>query len=83
MSKRFATLEFPNGGLAVLSIHGWRTIPPDDILSELLNSEFSLIETQAARESLFPDLLACAARRAASALGAEIIRYSPIASLAA
>jgi len=56
---------------------------PDDVLSELLNREYSLIEIQRLRESPWPDLLGCAARRAASALGAEIVKYSPLPALAA
>ena len=82
MNERHAILEFKNGGRAILTASGWRTNPPDDVLSELLNSEFSLIETQKMRRSLTPDLLGCAARRAASALGAEIVKYSPLPALA-
>lgn len=66
-----------------MTASGWRTIPPDDILGELLNREYSLIETQRLRESLLPDLLQTTARRAASALSAEIIRCSPVPALAA
>lgn len=83
MNERHAILEFKNGGRAILSLNGWRTDPPDDVLSALLNREYSLIETQRLRKTLTPDLLATTARRAASALGAEIIKYSPITSLAA
>jgi len=81
MTPRHAILEFRNGGRAVLTASGWRTIPFDDVLSELLNSEFSLIQTQRKRRSLTPDLLGCAARRAASALGAEIVKYFPLSRL--
>jgi len=83
MTTRHAILEFKNGQRAILTLNGWRVIPRDDILSELLNSDFSLIETQRLRETLAPDLLATTARRAASALGAEIIRCSPVPALAA
>ena len=83
MNERHAILEFKNGGRAILTASGWRTNPPDDVLSELLNSEFSLIETQRLRETLAPDLLATTVRRAASALGAEIVRCSPLPALAA
>jgi len=83
MTPRSAVLEFKNGGRAILTASGWRTIPPDDVLSELLNSEFSLSETQRMRETLAPDLLATTARRAAAALGGEIVKYSPLPALAA
>ena len=83
MTSRHAILEFKNGGRAILTFNGWRTDPPDDVLSELLNREFSLIETQRRRKTLAPDLLGCAARRVAAAFGAEIIKYSPLPALAA
>jgi len=83
MSKRRAILEFKNGGRAILTASGWRVIPRDDILSELLNREYSLAETQRRRETLVPDLMATTAMRAAGALNAVIIAYDPVPALAA
>ena len=77
MSDRQAIIEWKNGQWAILTVDGWRVDPRDDLLSELLNREYSLIETQRVRETMTPDLLATCARRAASALGAEILECSP------
>lgn len=74
MSERHAIIEWKSGQQAILTSTGWRVIPRDDILSELLNREYSLAETQRRRETLTPDLLGCAARGAASALGAEDLK---------
>lgn len=81
MTPRSAILEFQNGQRAILTVAGWRVDPRDDVLSELLNSEFGLVETQRMRETLAPDLLATCARRAAGALNAEIIAYDPVPTL--
>lgn len=77
MNDRKATIEWRSGQVAILDLDGWTVIPRDDVLAALLNSKYSLAATQARRSTTVPDLLACAARAAAGATGAEIVRVDP------
>ncbi|MGH2619283.1 MAG: hypothetical protein ACRDHG_01765 [Anaerolineales bacterium] len=76
--ERQAAIEWSNGQQAVLSLAaGWAVNPPDDVLGALLNSRYSLEAVQSRRASPIPDLLATAAKAAALATGAEVVRVDP------
>lgn len=79
MSDRRAVIEWRTGQLAELTVAGgWRVDPHDPTLAALLNSEHSLARAQARRATALPrDLLLFTARRAAVALGAEVVQYDP------
>lgn len=72
---RRAVIEWRTGQRATLTVAGWIVDPPDSELEALLNGAYNLAAAQARRTSLIPDLLGMAARRAALALGAEVIAY--------
>ncbi len=73
---RRAVIEWPaTGQRATLTVAGWIADPPDSELEALLNAQYSLAAAQARRESLVPDLLGMAAKRAALATGAEVVAY--------
>ena len=87
MTTRWALIDWPDGTQATLSAFGWTVDHPDLKLAELLNARYGLIDVQARREELakvgrspvvvYPDLLATAARSAASATGAEVVYCDP------
>ncbi len=72
---RRAVIRWSTGQRATLTVAGWTVAPFDSELEALLNDRYSLAAAQAKRESLVPDLLGTAAKRAALALGAEVIAY--------
>jgi len=74
---RAAVITWPSGQSATLTLEGWRVDPPDELLAELLQRDYSPEAMQRRRATLWPELLALCARAAADGLGAEVERIDP------
>lgn len=71
--ERQAVLSWKSGQVAILSVDGgWQVSPADPTLLAILEREYGLARVQGLRETTLPSLLACAARRAGDAMGAEV-----------
>ena len=74
LSERKAIITWKCGQVAILDVDGWEVVPFDLTLLRILNRDYNLARMQGRRSSTVPDLLSCAAKAAAIALGAEDLR---------